>query len=160
MKLSTDLKDGSVSTELSRGVYARESLEIAARVFASQAEAYLEEKPRAFAITLEAKKRGQDAAALRRLGGEFLNELLNQEYRRVVGRFNQKITQLILTQTIFAARGGEAPPEPPAAERTPEFQAEVAALMRETAAEIKRTMPKKLPPQGNPLPPAPEEKGG
>ena len=56
MKLSTDLKDGSVSTELSWGVYARESLRSPPGL-RLPGGSLLEEKPRAFAITLEAKKR-------------------------------------------------------------------------------------------------------
>ena len=154
--IAIDEAGRSVSFSVPDKLYSEDGLKIAAQIFSARADVYLEEARGRHELTLKAKRRTVDAAGLAALAGEFRNELLNQEYRFLVGRFNQKITSLIVTQTLFAARGGETPPEAPAAEKTPEFQAEVARLMSEADAEIRRTMPKKLPPQGNPLPPAPE----
>lgn len=154
MKIDVDAKERSASFELPKPIYSQDGLEIAARVFSSRADVFLEETAKAFGVTLQAKSSKADPEAL---AGEFLNELLNQEYRFIVGKHNRKISNLIVTQALFAARGGENPPK--AAEETPEFKAAVDELMKQTAAEIKRTMPKKLPPQGNPLPPAKEDLG-
>ena len=85
--------------------------------------------------------------------------ITNAEYRFIVGRFNQKISSLIITQTLMASRGGETPAAPPAEEQTPAFKAMVAELMKNAEAEVARTMPKKIPHQGTPLPPVKEDAG-
>jgi hypothetical protein len=59
----------------------------------------------------------------------------------------------------MAARGGETPAAPPAEESTPAFQKLVADLMKNAQAEVARTMPKKIPHQGTPLPPVQEDAG-
>jgi His-Xaa-Ser system protein HxsD len=156
MKLDFDLKNRTVGFSVAKKLYSREALQIAAHIFDSRAEVRAAEGSSAFEIELAAKRKSAGAPELTALAGDFVNELLNQEYRFVVSAFNKKIASLIVTQTLVAARGGENPPAPPEGENTPEFKAKVDALMAEAAAEIKRTMPKKLPPQGNPLPPAEE----
>lgn len=157
MRLKTDVGERTVGFEVPRSMYSREGLDIANQIFSPRAEIYLEESAKTLGLTLKSKRKASTPEELERLGGEFLNELLNQEYRFVVGRFNQKISGLIVTQALFSARGGEEPPKPPVEEQTPEFKEAVVKMMRDAAEEIKRTMPKKLPPQGNPLPPAKEE---
>lgn len=159
MDLTTDLEEKSVSMELQSSLYSREGIEISAQVFGSRAEVLLEAGGKFFGVTLRSKRKSVQNCDLEQLGGEFLNELLNQEYRMIVGRFNRKISSLIVTQALLSARGGENPPAPPAGEQTPEFKAAVAQLLRETQDEVRRTMPKKLPPQGTPLPPVKEEAG-
>jgi len=154
-----DLDERSASFDLPKSAYSRESVEIAAHVFASRADVLLAESSKELSLTLRAKRKGLDRAGCEALAGEFVNELLNQEYRRVVGRFNQKITSVVVTQTLLAARGGEKPAEAPEAEKTPEFQAAVEKLMEDARLEISRTMPKKISPQGTPLPPVQEEAG-
>ena len=159
MRFEIDQDEKTVEFSIPRKIYSREALEIAAQIFAPRAEVYLDESASAFALTLKSKRGEPSKADLETLAGEFLNELLNQDYRFLVGRFNQKISSLVVTQALLAARGGEKPAETPAAERTPEFEAEVARLMDEAREEISRTMPRKIAPQGLPLPPAPEEVG-
>ena len=152
MQLNIDAKNKTVSFTLPRSVYGIDSLRIAAAVFDKRAEVSLSESAKEYEVELLAR-RTLDSAALEALAREFGNELLNQEYRFIVGRFNRRVSDLIVAQSLLAARGGEHPASAPAAEKTPEFQAEVKAMMAEAAAEIKRTMPKKLPPQGSPIPP-------
>jgi His-Xaa-Ser system protein HxsD len=141
---------------LAKKIYSMDSLLIAAQVLSAKLNVYLDETKSSYEVTLEAKRKDLDAAKLAALAGEFGNELLNQEYRFIVGRFNSKISSLIVTQTLMAARGGETPAAPPAGESTPEFKALVASLMRNAEAEVARTMPKKIPHQGTPLPPVKE----
>ena len=157
MTTTIDLEERSVSFDVPKKVYSLEGLQIAAHVIAPRAEVLFAESRTAYELTLRSRKRAADAASLSDLAGDFANELLNQEYRFLVGRFNHKISSLIVTQALLAARGGETPPPPPEAEKSPEFQAQVEQLMREAEEEVRRTMPKKLAPQGSPIPPAPEE---
>src|SRR6185369_14749388 len=100
------LEDKSVSLELPCAMYARQSIEIAAQVFSARADVLLGEDDETFELTLRAKKKTVQNCDLEALGGEFLNELLNQEYRMVVGNFNRKVSSLIVTQALFSARGG------------------------------------------------------
>lgn len=158
MDIDTDEK--SVSLDLPRALYSREGIGIAAQVLAPQAAVLLGEDDDEYQVVLQSKRKAPKEDELRRLGGEFLNELLNQEYRMLVGRFNRKISSLTVTQALLAARGGETPPAAPEQEKTPEFRKAVEELMREAQAEIERTMPRKLPPQGSVLPPAKEDAGG
>ena len=156
MRFDVDAKENEVAFTVSTKVYGREALLIAAQVLSSRAEAFLSEDKASYELTLKAKRK-TDAAGLEALAGEFLNELLNQEYRFVVGRFNQKITSLVVTQALLAARGGEEAPKAPAGESDPAFQAAVAEMMSAAEEEIRRTMPKRIPPQGTPLPPPKQE---
>lgn len=149
MKLSLDARARRAELTLAPKLYSDEALRIAAAVFDGRAEVYLEDGRAARVVTLEAKRKDLDAAGLEALAGDFLNELLNQEYRFLVSRFNRKIADLISAQTLLSARGGEKAPT--AGEETPEFKAKVARLLADTEAEIARTMPRKLPPQGLPL---------
>lgn len=150
-----DLKDRTVSFSIPSAVYSKEAVTIAAHIFTSQTEVLLGEEGKEYSVILRAR-RAKTAAELERLGGEFLNELLNQEYRFIVGRFNANSANLIVTQALFSARGGEKPlapePKPDAA-----FKAETAKLLKQAREEIARTMPKKIAPQGTPLPPMKEE---
>lgn len=159
MNLTIDQKDRSVSFALPRAVYSREGIEIAAQVFSNRTEVLLGEDDDGFELTLRSKRKTPQSCELEALGGEFLNELLNQEYRMVVGKFNRKISSLIVTQALFSARGGETPAAKPAGEDTPEFKKQVSELLKQAREEIRKTMPKKLPPQGTPLPPQREEAG-
>lgn len=152
MKLDIDLKSREVSFSVPAKVYSEDALRIAAAVFESRCEAAAGRSKGRHELTLTARK-ALDAAGLRVLAGEFCNELLNQEYRFVVARFNRKVADLIAAQTLFAARGGEHPPAAPQGEQDPAFQAEVSKLLAETAEEIRRTMPKRIAPQGSPIPP-------
>lgn len=133
--------------------YSKDGLRIAAAVFDSRAEAEIAEDGKFWEITLRAKRRQASQAELEALAGEFANELLNQEYRFLVSRFHKKTAGLIVTKVLLSARGGETPAAKPAGEDAPEFKAETARLLKEAEEEIRRTMPKKLPPQGQPIPP-------
>ena len=154
MRLDVDSGGRSVSLAAPRAIYSEDAVRIAAQVFAGRAEVYREPSRSEHRLTLVAK-RGLDARALEALGGEFLNELLNQEYRFLVARFNRKIADLIVTQTLLAARGGERPAPPPA--DPPELLAEAERLMAAAREEARRTMPTRIPPQGQPIPPEARE---
>lgn len=145
--------------KLAKKIYSKDALLIAAQVLSSKVNVYLEESKSDFTVTIEAKRRDAGKEQLEALAGEFGNELLNQEYRFLVGRFNSKISSLIVTQTLMAARGGETPAAPPAAEQSAEFKALVAELVKNAEAEVARTMPRKIADQGTVLPPVKEDAG-
>ena len=153
MKIEVNRAERSVSLTAPRKTYSGDAVGIAAHVFSNRAEVYHNESKSDHELTLVAKRRDLDEAALEALGGEFLNELLNQEYRFVVGRFNRKVADVIAAQALLSARGGEKPAKP--APDSSELKAEVKKLMAAAEEEIRRTMPKKLAPQGPLYPPEP-----
>lgn len=157
MNLDTDVKERSVSFDLPKKIYSMDALRISAQILSSKMDVYLDESRSAYEVTLKAKRRDAGKAQLEALAGEFGNELLNQEYRFVVGRFNSKISSLIVTQTLMAARGGETPAAAPAGESTPEFKEMVRVLVQNAEAEVARTMPRKIADQGTVLPPVKEQ---
>ena len=151
MKLDCDAKKKEVRFTVSPAIYGEDVLRLAAHVFERSAEAYAEKTRGGVEVTLSAKAK-TDADGLEKLGREFLNELLNQRYRRIVGEANKELAALLVTQALFSARGGENRPAP--APLTPEQEKEAARLMAEAQAEIDRTMPKRIAPQGRPIPEA------
>jgi His-Xaa-Ser system protein HxsD len=151
VKISVDRAERSVSLSAPRKIYSDDAVRIAAHVFSNRTEVYHEGTKNSHELTLVAKRRDLDEKALEALGGEFLNELLNQEYRFVVARFNRKVADVIAAQTLLSARGGETPAAP--APDSAELKAETARLMAEADAEIQRTMPKKIAAPGPLYPP-------
>lgn len=159
MILDTDVKERQVSFDVPKKVYSMDAVRIAAQILAPKVDVYLDESKTDYEVTLQAKRRDAGAPELAALAGEFGNELLNQEYRFVVGRFNSKISGLIVTQALMAARGGETPAATPVEEQMPEFKAKIAELVKNAEAEVARTMPKKISDQGTVLPPVKEDAG-
>ncbi len=151
MKTVVDRAERSVSFRVPKKIYSDDAVRIAAHVFSNRLETYAEDSKSAHELTLVAKRKDLDEAALEALAGEFVNELLNQDYRFVVARFNRKVADVIAAQTLLAARGGETPPAPAA--DTPELKAELARLMKAASDEIAATMPKKIASPGPLYPP-------
>lgn len=127
MKLKFDEKEGEVAVTLSRKFYRSEHLPQAAYVFAKQAEAFLTETPGTFEVTLKSRL-PLDREGLRRLAGEFLNELISEERRYEVGRENKRIIELIVTQALYSAT------------QTPEAEVEAARITEEMRPEAERLM--------------------
>ncbi|MBI5629746.1 MAG: hypothetical protein HY921_02545 [Elusimicrobia bacterium] len=154
MEFEIDEEERTVSFEACAKAYSLDAVQISAHIFSGRANVFLDRSEDAFELALQSKKKSA-AAELEVLAREFLNEMLNQEYRFVVGAFNRKISNLIVTQALLAARGGEAAPA--SGEETDEFKVFAARLMREAQEEIARTMPRKIAPQGAPIPPPAED---
>lgn len=152
MRIECRAEENEASFKVSKKLYRDDSLLVAAHVFENRADCYVEPAAAgAVKVTLEAKRK-LDKAALERLAREFLNELLNQEYRQAVGALNRNLAAKLVTQALYSARGGEV--EKPQPQLTAEQEAEVRRLLAEAEEETARTMPKRIPPQGTPIPPA------
>ena len=145
MRFKVDADEGTVSFKASRPFYSKQSLAIAASVFESKAAVFLSEAGKAFAVELKSKRKGTTGAELEALAGEFFNELLNQEYRLVVVDSNAKISDLIVTQVLYRAGGGDRAAAPRTDESSREFKAAVGRLMDDARAEIAATRPKRIP---------------
>lgn len=135
----------SISMKADRCVYSDEAARIAAHVFSARAEILRRVNAAAHEFVLAAKDGAGGPAALEALGGEFLNELLNQQYRILVARFNRKSADFIATQALLAARGGEGPDR--AEPMPPLLTAELQRLKAIAESEMLRTMPEKSGPR-------------
>lgn len=147
MRLQINPEAKEVSFRIHPSLYGEDAVRVAAHIFERRAEVYVEKKARSTELTLAARRSNSDLEAL---GREFLNELLNQEYRKMVGSLNKNLAAMLVTQALYSARGGETEPKPAAL--TPEQKTEVRRLMEEAQEEIDRTMPKRIAPQGPPIP--------
>lgn len=104
-----DLAEGSVTLTVDAAVYPLEAVYGAAYIFIDRCFVLLD-RPKAgsVAVTLTSKKGAADAEALRRLAGEFANELLTQAWRQKIIEENRVILETVTTQALAGAqsRGG------------------------------------------------------
>lgn len=127
MNYRFDEKQGEVTFRLEKAYYHKEHLPQAAYVFSKQAEAFMGETPDAYEVSLKSRTPA-DRESLRRLAGEFLNEMISEERRLEVFRENKKIIELIVTQALYSAQ------------QTPEQEAEAARITEELKPEAERLM--------------------
>ena len=113
-----------VTLSLDKAVYSAEALELASLVFADRTEISSLESAKGWKVTLRPLSKDIDSDVL---AGDFVNELLNQECRFLVSGINKTVASLQTAQALFAARGGENPPAPPAEDAA--FRKETKALM-------------------------------
>ena len=125
MNFQYNEKEGEVTFSLEKAYYSGDHLPQAAYVFSKQATAFMSETPTAYEVTLKSKTPG-DVEALRKLGGEFLNELISEERRKEVFTENKRIIELIVTQALYSAQ------------QTPEQEAEAARITAEMKPEADR----------------------
>lgn len=129
MPFNTDLKNKEIGFVVDTRLYDQESLKQAAAVWLKQCAVFVQEGPgNKIHMTLALKKSGPATREeMTRMANEFLNELLNQEYRQIVCRFNKKIAHLIVTQALFSAS------QPPLQDTAEALEPQVAA---DRAAEV------------------------
>lgn len=153
--VSTDAAEREAALSVPKAVYSARALEIAAHVFTKRAEVYVGETKSAWDLTLKAHRKDLSEAQLAALAGDFLVELLNQEYRFLVSDLNKDIAGLQATQALFAARGGEAPP--PAPEDDADLKKVRSALLADARKEMERLgLKRRASPGTPPVPPEAE----
>jgi His-Xaa-Ser system protein HxsD len=133
-------------------VYPLESIYAACYAFIDRAYIRLDERPKqTIRVILDAKEPlGKDA--LRRLEGEFRNELLHHALRLKVSVSNQKIREYIVTRALLSA---QAAPPPDAAGQP----VDQAPLGDQTAPEVRQPGPDGEPVAAPMALPAPETGG-
>lgn len=109
-----DLADGSVTLTVDASLYPLEAVYGAAYIFIDRCFVLLDRpKADAIAVTLTDKKGAADAEALRRMAGEFANELLTQAWRQKIVEENRLILETVTTQALTGATArADAPTEP------------------------------------------------
>lgn len=109
----SDLTAGSVTLTADAAVYPLEAVYGAAYIFIDRCFVLLD-RPRvgAVTVTLTDKKGLTDAATLRRLVGEFANELLTQAWRQKIVEENRVILETVTMQALSGATAQSVPVEP------------------------------------------------
>lgn len=109
-----DLTEGSVTLTVDAAVYPLEAVYGAAYIFIDRCFVLLD-RPKAgsVSVTLADKKGAADADSLRRMAGEFANELLTQAWRQKIIEENRVVLETVTTQALASAQsrgGGGAEP--------------------------------------------------
>lgn len=112
---------GAVTIRLGKPLYGAESLAAGALALGTRARVFVAETKTAFSVEIVAAGAAAPAR-LRALGGEFLNEALNHEYRQRVVQFNAPLTHAVLGPLI--AKGFPEMPADPLEELEPQVKAD------------------------------------
>lgn len=111
--VASDAAEGSVTLTVDAAIYPLEAVYGAAYIFIDRCYVLLD-RPKAgvHAVTLTDKKGAADAEALRRMAGEFANELLTQAWRQKILEENRVLLELVTTQALAGALATDAAAEP------------------------------------------------
>lgn len=136
MRFKVSTKAREVSFSLPKKLYALELVQGAAHALADRAAAFVEEKGKAWELTL-AVQGTPTKEALEALGHEFTAEVLNQALRQRLIANARPIYEHIISRAVVSARRDPADKEqPPAGELSPEQKAELKRLIDEAEAEL------------------------
>lgn len=130
------LVKGAVVLTLGRPLYGAEGLAAGALALGTRARVFVGETKAAFSVEIKPAK-PLPPAALLALGGAFLNEALNHEYRQRVVQANAPLTQAVLSPLF--AKGFPAVPSDPLEELEPQVKADRAKELEDLLARA-RTM--------------------
>jgi len=125
---------GSVVMKLGKPLYGAEGLSEGALALGTRAQVFVDENKTSFSIEIKpaAKLSPDDLLAL---GGEFLNEILNHEYRQRVIQANAPLTQAVFSPLF--AKGFPAVPADPLEELEPTVKADRARDLEELLAQAR-----------------------
>lgn len=115
------LSKGSCLVALGKPLYGAEGLAAGALALGTRAQVFVDEGRTAFSVEIRPAK-PLPSAALLALGGEFLNEVLNHEYRQRVVAANAPLTQAVFSPLF--AKGFPATPADPLEELEPQVKAD------------------------------------
>lgn len=125
---------GSVVFKLGKPLYGAESLAAGALALGASAQVLVDETKTAFSVEIQPAT-ALNSAQLLALGGEFLNEALNHEYRQRVVRANAPLTQAVFAPLF--AKGFPAVPADPLEELEPAVKADRARDVEELLAQAR-----------------------
>ncbi len=125
---------GGIVFKLGKPLYGAESLAAGALALGARAQVYVDEAKSAFSVEIVPAGKPSPEELLA-LGGEFLNETLNHEYRQRVVRENAPLTQAVFAPLF--AKGFPAVPADPLEELEPQVKADRAKDVEELLAQAR-----------------------
>lgn len=128
------LVKGSVVVKLGKPLYGAEGLAAGALALGTRARVFVGETKAGYSVEIKPAEPLTEAGLLS-LGGEFLNEALNHEYRQRVVRANAPLTQAVFAPLF--AKGFPAVPADPLEELEPTVKADRARDLEELLAQAR-----------------------
>jgi len=111
MKISK--KENRAVIVINPSVYPLEAVYGAAYVFLDKAYVFLEEGPKDHILVSLKGKEKMDEKDLKKLAGEFHNELLNCALRNKISKNNQKIREYVIARALMSSQGEKEEPISP-----------------------------------------------
>lgn len=128
------ISKGAVVLTLGKPLYGAEGLAAGALALGTRAQVFVDEGRSAFSIEIRPAAKASPEKLLA-LGGEFLNEALNHEYRQRVVRANAPLTQAVFAPLF--AKGFPAVPADPLEELEPQVKADRAKDVGDLLAQAR-----------------------
>lgn len=128
------LVKGSVVVKLGKPLYGAEGLAAGALALGTRAQVFVGETKAGYSVEIKPAEPLTEPGLLS-LGGEFLNEALNHEYRQRVVRANAPLTQAVFAPLF--AKGFPAVPADPLEELEPAVKADRARDLEELLAQAR-----------------------
>lgn len=125
---------GSLVVKLGKPLYGAEALAAGALALGTRAQVFVDEKKSSFSVEIVPAARLLPADLLA-LGGDFLNEALNHEYRQRIILANAPLTRAVLAPLF--AKGFPAVPADPLEELEPQVKADRARELEELLAQAR-----------------------
>lgn len=125
---------GTILIKLGKALYGTEALAAGALILGKRAQVFFDESKSSFSVKIEPAS-PLPGAALLALGGEFLNEALNHEYRQRVIRGNAPLTRAIFAPLF--AKGFPAVPADPLEELEPTVKADRARDLEDLLSQAR-----------------------
>jgi len=125
---------GAVAVKFGKPLYGAEALAAGALALGKRAQVFVGETKSVFSVEIVPASRLTPAALLA-LGGEFLNEALNHEYRQRVIQANAPLTRAVLAPLF--AKGFPAVPADPLEELEPQVKADRVRDVEELLAQAR-----------------------
>lgn len=126
---------GSVRLTLGKPLYGAEGLAAGALALGTRAQVFVDESRTAFSVEIKPAVKTSGPGLLA-LGGEFLNEALNHEYRQRVVQASAPLTQAVLSPLF--SKGFPEVPADPLEELEPQVKADRARDLAELMAQARR----------------------
>jgi len=109
-KIKINEKENKIVISVNSKLYPLEVIYAVAYVFLDRAYIYLDGNPKSeIFVSLKGKKK-VTKKALKEMGGDFLNELLNYSLRNSISKSNRKVREYILGACLFGASGKDTIP--------------------------------------------------
>lgn len=143
----------SINVDIKTSVYPLEAIYAASYQFIDRAYIRLDEKGKGTIRVILEPKEDAKPAAIKRLAGDFRNELLHHGLRLKVSSANQKIREYVVTRALLSAQQEQPSPDGAAGTASPE-----AAVDQPRAVDVGPD--EEVGPDGKPRPKAQTVPGG
>lgn len=125
---------GAIAIKIGKPLYSAESLAAGALALGKRAQVFVDENKTAFSVEIVPSS-PLPTGGLLALGGEFLNETLNHEYRQRVIQANAPLTRAIFAPLF--SKGFPAVPADPLEELEPTVKADRAKDLEDLLAQAR-----------------------